>query len=106
MTFRSFLQLVAVFFRNLWRKLLGRPLQDADYETAHYEREAEKLAIQQGRLTEQSPAPKRKMTQRERRRIELRGLLHRTDGGGKHYGSKRAGSNHRTSGHGKRSGRQ
>lgn len=39
----------------------------------------------------------------QKRRIALRALLGRTDGGGKHYGSKRAFANHRN-GSGKRSG--
>lgn len=41
-----------------------------------------------------------------KRRAELREQLHRLDGGGKHYGSKRAYSNHKGSGQGKRSGRR
>jgi hypothetical protein len=53
-----------------------------------------------------TPTPKRKLTDKERRREKLRQMLRRADGGGKHYGSKRAVSNHRGTGAGKRSGRQ
>lgn len=44
------------------------------------------------------------LTAHARRRIELRARLGRIDGGGRHYGSKRAVCNH-GSGSGKRSGR-
>jgi hypothetical protein len=46
------------------------------------------------------------LAEKAKQRRILVDRLRRIDGGGKHYGSKRALSNHRKSPHGKRSGRQ
>lgn len=92
MTVRSMLQTIKEFVRRLFKG-------------------ARRISIVPT-LPHATPAVQGEVLRKERqsdktaRRSVLRQLLRRTDGGTKHYGSKRAVNNHRGSGKGKRSGRQ
>jgi hypothetical protein len=92
MTAYSMLQTIKEFFRRLFKG-------------------ARRVSIVPA-LPQAAPAASTAALRRERqsdktaRRSVLREMLKRTDGGTKHYGSKRAVNNHRGNGKGKRSGRQ
>lgn len=91
MSIRNLFNIITTFFSSLFSALFDRP------KTA--EPAPVPAAVQSQVMTKEPKSAK------ALRRAKLRLMLGRTDGGGKHYGSKRAVSNHRGSGHGKRSGR-
>jgi hypothetical protein len=90
--FRRLLDSIGALIKRLFRR--------ADKAAALLQTETAPAAVQ-AEVTK----PKRRLSDKEKRRMFLRRLLGRTDAGTKHYGSKRAQSNHRGSQRGKRSGR-
>lgn len=89
MTLTNLLQMISAFFRRLFNKAIDIP----------------GLTAPAAVLSQVLGKPKQRSA-KAMRRAELREQLHRLDGGGKHYGSKRAFSNHKGSQQGKRSGRR
>lgn len=90
--FRRLLDSIGSFFSRLFRR--------ADQAATLPQTETAPAAVQA-----QVTKAKRPLSDKEKSRQFLRRLLGRTDAGTKHYGSKRAKSNHRGSQRGKRSGR-